>query len=128
MGYELTLYIGRVSGFTSEGDGGAAYFSIYGMVELHKPGYDSAIYREVASIINDLDRRSVYAYLRDGNYRTREDYYGAKLKALNIDDVLPSLMKDVENSPSYPPFKIATDMILSFMEWYPDMKILLFGH
>lgn len=125
MGYEVNILVGSIGHYS--GYESARYFQLLATIDLHKPGYDSAIYR-LATTINELDRQKVYVYLRDGNHPNTQDMYGADLKALTPGEVLDALESDSKNYPDYPPFAIAAYVVREVAKWRDDTRVILFGY
>ena len=88
MGYELKLYIIEPSGITGE-DG--IYCSVIAMVDVCKPGYDSALY---ALNTKENNTKKFYFYGEDGNNPIVEDRYGDKIRFASVDDTLEAAIKD----------------------------------
>jgi hypothetical protein len=125
MGYEVKLYVGRVSPNMTR-DEQRRWFNTWAMVDVCKPGYDSETYKLSAN--HDIGQ-PIYIYGADGNTEIAEDCYGKQLKAFPLDDALAALETD-NGSTRYRRFQIAVDLLRSVKANAGDesLSVFLYGY
>lgn len=125
MGYETKLIIGiAVDIFHDLKEG--FYFDKYAEIDLCKMGYDS----NIANIPNIFNQGTIpYYYADDGNTQISEDYYGGKLKPIDINIVIKALRKDVKKD-DYRRFKWALDLLTSMQKnaENEEITVMFYGH
>lgn len=122
MGYEVRIYVGELTK-QSHGDSGR-WLQVWSMLDLCKPGYQSATYR---LSIQDIGE-PVYIFASDGNTEITKDCYAKRLKAIPLDDVLRAIEEDCAND-LYRRFKVAADLLRSIKQHGPEgMSAFLYGH
>lgn len=108
-----------------------SYFRVIAMVDLAKPGYDSAIY-ELSAAKEDHNPLA-YFYGEDGNGQVYADPYGKLLRVWPIERVLEAIEKDCERDGHYDRFNYALTLLRSVNELrertsYNQLGVLLYGH
>lgn len=125
MGYEVKVYVGRVSVSTTR-DEQRRWFNTWAMIDICKPGYDSEIYKLSAD--HDIGE-PIYIYGSDGDTEIVEDCYGKRLRAFPLDVALTALETD-NGSTRYRRFQIAVDLLRSVKANAGDeqLSVFLFGY
>lgn len=125
MGYEVRMYVGRVSQNLTR-DEQRRWFNTWAMIDVCNPGYDSETYKLSAD--RDIGD-PIYIYGTDGNTEIVEDCYGKQLKAIPLDEVLAALEAD-NGSTRYRRFAIAVDLLRSLKQHAGDesLSAFLYGY
>ena len=127
MGYEIRLYIGRTDGKPSSMDNGHSWLQVYAMVDLCKPGYDSAIYLLNRGKVGEPTEPLVFFYAEDGNTSVQEDRYGTKLRAYPIAAVLDAIQSDAQRD-QYRRFDWALATLKAIHKDEPSAVVALYGY
>ena len=129
MGYEIKLYLGEVTDL----NGKNKYFSVTGMIDLRKPGYDSKIHTLQNSIDKSKIIEGVYFYGTDGDTQITEDKCGSQLVAIPAKDVLKAVEEDWENTKrdwnsniGYRRFYMAIYLLYSFVKSFKNPYVILY--
>jgi hypothetical protein len=125
MGYEVKIFLGE-SHKDQMKDNGASFFNVASMVDLCKPGYESAIF----GIKPDEIRGSfpIYLYDLDGNTQHTEDHYGNALRAIPVSHVLQALREDAKREP-YRRFLLALPLVRAFKKHFKgNAYAVLYGY
>lgn len=123
MGYEVTMFLGEVTGVDLSADDDRKFFQIAAMVDLCKVDLDDSIG------VAEFDGQPIYLYYRKGgDAHEVADCYGKELRAFDP-AVLLKAIKKANRRDKYRRYDMAIPLLEAFIAaGFNNPGVVLYGH